>query len=43
MQLSNDLLLEAYELSVDLKLEDSFIQLLFEEIKRRGLDSKTCN
>ncbi|PIC56415.1 MULTISPECIES: sporulation histidine kinase inhibitor Sda [Sporosarcina] len=37
LKLSNAALLEAYESTEEIRVEPEFIQLLEEEIKRRGL------
>ncbi|MFB4163113.1 sporulation histidine kinase inhibitor Sda [Alteribacillus sp. JSM 102045] len=37
--ISDGVLMEAYEKAVELHLEEEFIELLYSEIKRRGLTS----
>ncbi|CAM3564518.1 sporulation histidine kinase inhibitor Sda [Marinicrinis lubricantis] len=37
LKLNDQLLIETYELAVQVKCEKAFIQLLLDEIKRRGI------
>jgi hypothetical protein len=38
--LSNEELLDCYDIAIELKLEDSFIQMLLKEIQLRGLTAE---